>query len=158
MVAKSLDGAMCNSSTTNGFSTIELLVGLALMGIVAAIALPNWQSLFPTYALNNATRQIQSELHHIKMRAVAENIGYQLTYSQGATTYDIQRENQTVLTQPLAEGTTITKAGTISFSPRGTAGANRVRLSNAGGKCRHIVVSATGRVRVCTPNSCAVDC
>ena len=145
-------------NTRYGFSTIELLAGVALMGIVAAIALPNWSSLFPGFALNNSTRQIQSELHHLKMRAVAENVGFQLTYLQGASGYTIQRDSKTLVTKSLADGTTITKTGSISFSPRGTAGANRVRLSNTSGLCRQIVVSATGRVRVCTPDNCALDC
>ena len=60
-----------------GFSTIELIAVMAVMGIVAAIAAPNWTSLLPNYQLNNSTRQVQSELHSIKMRAAAENIGFQ---------------------------------------------------------------------------------
>jgi prepilin-type N-terminal cleavage/methylation domain-containing protein len=142
----------------SGFSSIELVAVIAVMGIIAAIALPNWHSLLPSYALNNSTRQIQSELHHIKMRAAAENTGFQLAYLQGASEYTIQRDSKPLQTKPLATGTSITKAGTITFSPRGTAGANRVRLRNANGLCRQIVVSATGRVRICTPNDCAEDC
>ncbi|HYT54284.1 MAG TPA: GspH/FimT family pseudopilin [Verrucomicrobiae bacterium] len=142
----------------NGFSMIELIVVMAVMGIAAAIALPNWNSLLPNYALNNATRQVQSELHSIKMRAAAENIGFQFAYTQGASGYTIQRDSKTLVTKPLAEGTTITEQGTISFSPRGTASGNRVRLRNANGTCRQVVVSQTGRVRICMPNNCAEDC
>ena len=149
---------MWNARTENGFSTIELLTGVAIMGFVAAIALPNWRGWFSHYSLNNSTRQVQSELHEIKTRAAAENIGFQLAYSQSANSYTIQRDGKTLVSKPLAQGTTITKAGTILFSPRGTASANRVRLSSADGKCRQIVVSATGRVRVCTPSNCALDC
>jgi prepilin-type N-terminal cleavage/methylation domain-containing protein len=142
----------------NGFSFIELLAVMAFMGILAAIALPNWHDLLPSYALNNSTRQIQSELHSIKMRAAAENSGFQLSYLEGASEYTIQRDSKPLQTKPIAEGTSITKTGTIAFSPRGTAGANRVRLRSANGACRQIIVTATGRVRVCTPNSCAEDC
>ena len=141
-----------------GFSLVELLVAIAIMALLAAIALPNWQKLLPNYALNNSARQIQSELHNIKMRAVAENIGFQLAYVQGASQYTVQRDSKVVQTKPIAAGTSITKAGAISFSPRGTAGANRVRLHNVNGACRQIVVSATGRVRSCTPKTCAEDC
>ncbi|HSK29511.1 MAG TPA: GspH/FimT family pseudopilin [Candidatus Limnocylindria bacterium] len=142
----------------SGFSLIELIVGLALMGIIAAIALPNWTSLLPNFALNNSLRQVQSELHHIKMRAAAENVSFQLAYLQGAGTYTIQRDTKVIVSKPLAEGTTIAKDGTISFSPRGTATANRVRLRNSTGACKQIVVSSTGRVRACTPQNCQEDC
>lgn len=142
----------------SGFSLIELSVGLAVMGIAAAIALPRWSSLLPTYALNNSLRQVQSELHHIKMRAAAENVSYQLAYQQGAAAYTIQRDAKAIVSRPLADGTTITKDGTIAFSPRGTASANRVRLRSSAGACKQIVVSSTGRVRVCTPKSCNEDC
>jgi prepilin-type N-terminal cleavage/methylation domain-containing protein len=149
---------MESAQKIGGFSAIELIVALSIAGALAAIALPRWTSLIPNYALNSATRQVQSELHQIKMRAAAENVGFQLSYLQGAGAYTIQRDSKAVATKPLAEGTTITKDGVISFSPRGTAGANRVRLRNAAGICKQVVVSATGRVRVCAPNSCAEDC
>jgi prepilin-type N-terminal cleavage/methylation domain-containing protein len=141
-----------------GFSAVELITAVALIGIVAAIALPSWMSLSPTYSLNNSVRQIQSELHSIKMRAAAEGVPFQMAYSQGATVYTIKRAAQTVTTKPIAEGTMIQKDGLISFSPQGTAGGNRVRLRNGAGICKQIVVSATGRVRICAPPSCAEDC
>jgi type IV fimbrial biogenesis protein FimT len=141
-----------------GFSAVELITAVGLMGIVAAIALPSWMSLAPTYSLNNSVRQIQSELHSIKMRAAAEGVAFQMTYSQGAAAYTIKRDAQTVTTKPIAEGTMIIKDGSISFSPQGTAGANRVRVRNSNGICKQIVVSATGRVRICAPPTCVEDC
>ena len=141
-----------------GFTTIELVLALSIVGALTAIALPRWTSLIPNYALNSSTRQVQSELHQIKMRAAVENVGFQLSYLQGASAYTIQRDSKAVATKPLAEGTTITKDGVISFSPHGTAGANRVRLRNAAGICRQVVVGATGRIRTCAPASCTEDC
>ena len=141
-----------------GLSAIELALVLAITGLLAAIAWPRWQALVQSYQLNNSARQIQSELHNLNSRAAAENVSFQLVYAAGATDYSIQRDSVALVNKSLANGTTITKAGSISFSPRGTAAANRVRLSDVQGKCRQIVVSATGRVRQCTPSGCAVDC
>jgi prepilin-type N-terminal cleavage/methylation domain-containing protein len=146
------------SAKENGFSMIELVVVLALMAGISAMALPRWTSWLPGYALNNSIRQVQSELHHIKMRAAAENVSFQLAYLQNAASYTIQRDAKALTTKPLVDGTTITTEGSISFSPHGTASANRIRLRNINGSCRQVVVSPTGRVRTCTPASCSEDC
>jgi prepilin-type N-terminal cleavage/methylation domain-containing protein len=153
-----LEGNVKIAAKFDGFSLIEMIVVMAILGVILAIAVPNWRSLLASYALNNSARQIQSELHNLKMRAAAENTGFQLSYLQDANEYTIQRDSKPLQSKPIAVGTSITKAGTISFSPRGTAGPNRVRLRNANGSCRQIVVSATGRVRNCTPNNCVEDC
>ena len=58
------------SKARHGFSVLELVVALALAGILAAIALPGWSRLLPAYQLDGSVRQVQSELHSIKMRAV----------------------------------------------------------------------------------------
>jgi prepilin-type N-terminal cleavage/methylation domain-containing protein len=150
--------AAVDAGNREGFSLIELIIALSLMAIVTAIALPTWTRLRPLYQLNSSIRQLQSELHHIKMRAVSENIGFELVYREGAAEYFIERGEKAFATRSLPDGVVISKAGIVSFSPRGTATGNRVRLRNSAGLCEHVVVSSTGRVRICKPRSCALDC
>ena len=147
-----------NAQTTHGYSLIELVVTMALLGIMVAIALPNWNRLIPSYELDGSVRQVQSELHNIKMRAAAENAPFQLLYSAGAAAYTIRRDSVVLITKPLPAGVIATHAGTISFSPRGTASGNRIRLRNSQGMCKQVVVSPTGRVRICKPSDCNEDC
>lgn len=142
----------------HGFSIIEMAATLVVMGIIAAIAVPHWGKLLPSYQLDSSTRQLKSELHSLKMRAASENIAFQLQYVEGAAEYAIQRDAAILARKPLPEGVVITKAGSVSFSPRGTAGGNRIRLRNREGFCKQVVVSATGRVRICKPTACAADC
>ncbi|MGH7774012.1 MAG: GspH/FimT family pseudopilin [Candidatus Binatia bacterium] len=141
-----------------GFTLLELIVALAIFSILAAIALPNWSALLPTYRLKSSARQVQSELHRIKMQAVSENVSFRLVFSEGALDYTVQRASDALATKPLPEGIVITETGTISFSPRGTAGANRVRLQNVKGECTQVVVSPTGRIRICKPSGCNEEC
>jgi prepilin-type N-terminal cleavage/methylation domain-containing protein len=147
-----------HAGSTSGFSIIELAVTLALMALLAAIALPGWNQLLPGYHLESSVRQVQSELHTIRMRAAAENVSVQLVYNEGASDYTIEQDGKSALTKPLPGGVSIVRTGTISFSPRGTARANRVRLQARDGACAQIVVSATGRVRSCKANGCGTDC
>jgi len=141
-----------------GFTLIEVIIALAMFGILAAIAIPGWVSFLPTYRLSSSARQVQSELHRIKMQAVSQNVGFQLAFVDGAAAYTILRDRNLWETKPLPEGIVITKAGKISFSPHGTAGADRVRLSNIRSACTQVVVSPTGRIRLCKPSRCYEDC
>jgi Tfp pilus assembly protein FimT len=75
-----------------GFSVIELIAVLSLMAILFAIGLPASNKLLLSYQLNSSARRVQTELQNIKMRAGAENVGFQFAYGAGSGTYNIQRD------------------------------------------------------------------
>jgi prepilin-type N-terminal cleavage/methylation domain-containing protein len=141
-----------------GFSVIELIAVLSLMAILFVIGVPASSKLLLSYQLNSSARRVQTELQNIKMRAAAENLGFQFAYGAGSGSYSIRRDGSVFVSKPLPEGIQITQAGTVSFSPRGTAGGNRIRLRSSQGGCKQVVVSSTGRIRVCNPNTCTGDC
>jgi Tfp pilus assembly protein FimT len=136
---------------------MELLAALAIAGLLAIIALPGWNRFLPAFHLSSSARLVHSELQSLRIRSAAENVSFRLAYSTGATNIEIQRDGKPAVVKPLPNGVSITKAGSIAFSPRGTASANRVRLSSGDGACKQVVVSATGRVRTCKA-ACGNDC
>jgi prepilin-type N-terminal cleavage/methylation domain-containing protein len=144
-------------ATGRGFSVIELVIVLAMIGIMAAMALPAWNRILPSFHLASAARIIQSELQSIKIRSASENVSFRLSYAAGATNVEIQREGKAWAIKPLTDGVSIIRAGTVTFSPRGTASGNRVRLISRDGSCQQVVVSHTGRMRTCKA-ACGDDC
>jgi len=84
-------------------------------------------------------------------------VSFRLAYATGATNIEIQRDGKAWAVKTLPNGVSITKAGSITFSPRGTAVANRVRLKGRDGSCQQVIVSPTGRVRSCK-SACGSDC
>lgn len=147
-----------------GFTLMEVLVVLALFGLLAAIAIPTWIILLPTYALNSAARQIQSELNRIKMQAVGENATFRLVFSDAADNYTVERDAGTTTqqgTKPLPEQIDVLNSITLGFTSRGTATpgtGGTVRLCNSKGAGTNVVISSTGRVRVCKTSACNGTC
>ena len=147
-----------------GFTLLELLVVLAILAILGAVAIPVWSVLLPAFALNGAARQIQSELHRIKRQAISENVTFRLAFSETEDNYTIERVGGTTTQQgikPLPNGIDIRNAITLGFTSRGTATpgtGGTIKLCNSKGAGTNIVLSSTGRVRICRTNVCDAAC
>ena len=66
-------GAVVKSQAESGFSLIELLMVVALVGIVSVIGMPLLGQISGSIELGEAARQVERELQSARMAAVAAN-------------------------------------------------------------------------------------
>lgn len=63
-----------------GFSTIELMVVLAIIGILAAFTAPNLTRWSTSIRMNSSVKEITSELQLARMKAIAQNTSVTLCF------------------------------------------------------------------------------
>ena len=131
------------SRNDRGFTVIEILVALAVMGILIKISVPAFSSWLPTLKLSSAARQVATDLQLARMKAISQNSSYTVTFNTGNGTYTYGSESRDL--GQLFPGITISSASNPTFTPRGTANAVTITLSN-GSAQKLVCVKAMGRV------------
>jgi prepilin-type N-terminal cleavage/methylation domain-containing protein len=155
-----------------GFTLIEIMVVVAIMGIFSMIAIPNFISWLPRHRLSLAAQDVASGLIKARSRAVKDDTvvvfgqtgnSFWAFADDGAGSVDgdlngipddagngTQEGNeQTVVSVPLPSGITITASFQTVFDRRGFPSApGTITLRNSKGSTRDIDLSLAGNVQV----------
>ena len=132
-----------------GFSIAETLVAIALFGILAGIATPQFIAFRPKNRLNGAARQVYSELMWARSKAVNDNTSYVVTFPTNQTMQIAGSITKTVSIQTEYSDVTLSSSvATITFSSRGTSDvAPIITLTNSGGS-KTVTIRITGTVSI----------
>ena len=75
-----------------GFTLLELIFCIAILGILAAIGIPSYVEYLPKYRANGAIRRLFTELQYAKMKAIADNNDYIITFDTANNRYRIYKD------------------------------------------------------------------
>lgn len=150
---------------SSGFTLMEVMVVIAIVGIMSAIAIPNFISWLPDYRLRSATRDIVSCFQKAKLRAVKENTRVVLIFDHLNEEYTAFVDNvpanwaldgaETVVRhKSMPAGIDIqanpsTSAYTYGYNGRGLAvgGGGTVQINNEKSNSSRIVINNAGNIR-----------
>jgi|SRR5215211_2957068 len=144
----------------HGFTLVELIVVILIMGIVFAIASSTWFGAIESRKADSATNQVVADLRHANSKATNRLEDYSFVIpSANSTTYEIGPTSEELVPTSLPDGTQIAGgvAGgvDITFHSDGSAEVNSgttpitVRSSQDPTKCHQIDINtATSRIEV----------
>jgi len=152
-----------------GFTLTEVVVTLAILGIMTAISVPSYLSWLPRHKLQTSVRQIYDDLNLAKIRAVKDNTVAVVIFNLAENNYDIFldtvlqnwsydggepiiRQNASFETGVTMTGTTL-PFNTTGFNNRGMlpTGAwpgGQVSLTNPTGLFMGVSVNTAGNITV----------
>lgn len=110
-----------NRQAVRGFSLIEILVVIGIIGILLAASYPSILNTMAVRNLENTTRQIQTFLQQAKLRAVDTKVNYRVRFfrvDNAFWAYDMERiqPNGTWIRVPGAPRKTISNRLNVTIS------------------------------------------
>jgi type II secretion system protein H len=141
-----------------GFTTTELMTALCIIGILAALAVPNILGQMPRYRLSGAARQIMSDLMWSRMQAVSQKNEFMVFLSNDHEytilddddndgTVDDGEWTKTRDLQVQYRDVTLSLTADPVFFPRGSASPATFTVANEMGS-KDVKIHITGRVKI----------
>jgi len=150
----------------SGFSFIEMVFSLFLLGLVSSLGCYGFKELIPKYRLQGAVQSLVSDFQLARMKAIGKNCFYRIRIDSGQKQYFLERESLTGSSQwPGIQEGIIRKfndpgnpyyypgvdlessTNNPIFLPRGAAIGTTIVLRNSAGQ-KKITLSSQGRVKV----------
>jgi prepilin-type N-terminal cleavage/methylation domain-containing protein len=153
----------------HGMTLVELLAVLSLMGVLVIFAFVQLPPLVAQIRLDSGARQVVADLQVARMRAIAQNRRFRVTFHSDTHDYVVDKEEGGAWTRLVLHGhssesavdafvalpasvtiAAVNSGGDVIFVPRGhvDGGISITLGSLAGAGTRRIIVNLAGRVRI----------
>lgn len=135
-----------------GYTLVELLLVLTILGVVLAIALPRGMASLDRISVLAASSDVQATLNHARILALAGGTAVAIHVDSSRGELRVRRGAEVVMSRGVAQAHGVTMRGTrdsMAYDPRGLGrgAANLSIILRRGGAVETVFVSRLGRVR-----------
>jgi prepilin-type N-terminal cleavage/methylation domain-containing protein len=132
-----------------GLTLMEVMAAIAVLGILIAVAMPNFLSTLPALRLNDAARQVATDLQSARMRAIAQNNSNTVSFTVSTGIYNSTLGNESIDIDQLYPGISFSSVSANPvFTSRGTASTTATITLTNGSATKQVEVTSVGRVRI----------
>ena len=146
-----------NDAIFNGFTLLNLILTLAIMGILATIALPTIRRYQPSLQLKAAGRNFIADIRYAQELTVSEQSAYYVAVNASSSTYYIAKQSEPespIKTVDIKEGIFINESSgftdnKIIFNSYGSVSQpGTITLINSQNQTLTITIKPSGYVRL----------
>jgi prepilin-type N-terminal cleavage/methylation domain-containing protein len=83
-------GRTHDSLVAAGFTLVELMVVVIIMGLIGGIAVTSWVAMLPNQQFNSAVRNLSEVLYETRSMAISQNREYRIQYDLDRDTYRVR--------------------------------------------------------------------
>jgi len=151
---------------SRGFTLLELLLVIVVLGVLSSLLFLRLAPLLSQTRLRSAVWQVATDLQAIRMKAIAQNRRFRVTFRPSTRDYIVEKEEEgwqqqilyvhgsgatddaPLLLPPGVVITAVNSGGDVIFVPRGHVDGGISITLGTEGHTRKVVVNLAGRVRI----------
>src|SRR3989304_7528689 len=160
------DWGMVRHDWGNGYTFLEVIVVLAIIGILSALAVPGLSAFTDRLRIETTARTISTDLREVKMKSVLDRSDYTVLFDPGNSLYELPERQSNLphgvrfgfgegvlgppgnpTSSPDEDGVTFT-SNKAAFYSRGSNSMGTIYITDNYNVTMAISVNVTGRIKI----------